>query len=224
MAALIQQQEEALFAEWKRMHGVVDFAKDGVVCEQRYTASSPKLLFVLKETNGTPQDFDLREFLADGARAYTWNNVTRWTIGIRSLDKRLHWENLETITRELRSQHLASVAAINMKKSPGSHTTDARLFRKTITRDKDFIRRQIAPYKADLVILCGSIVEEGFQLACGQDFAGPWCTTSRGIRFVEYMPGKFAVSYSHPEARVQDCLLFYGLIDAIREIHRLRTR
>jgi hypothetical protein len=111
-----------------------------------------------------------------------------------------------------------------MKKTPGGHTTDVKLFRKAVARDKEFISRQIALYKADLVVLCGSIVVEGFQLACGSDFAGPWRKTSRGIPFVEYRIGKFAINYSHPEARVQDCLLFYGLVDAVREIERSRRR
>lgn len=220
---MIRKQEEALFAEWIRMSKIDNFAKDGVVCERLYKASKPKLLFVLKETNKT-QDFDLRKFLSDGARAYTWDNVTRWVIGIRNCGKSHRWADLETITPELRAQHLASVAAINMKKTPGGHTTDAKLFRKAFAQDKDFIRRQIALYKADLVVLCGSIVVEGFKLACGSDFAGPWRKTSRGIPFVEYRTGRFAINYSHPEARVQDCLLFYGLVDAVREIEQLRSR
>lgn len=194
-----------------------------MVCERLYKASKPRLLFVLKEVNKA-KNFDLRTFLASGARAFTWDNVTRWTIGIRNCGKCHQWADLETITPEQRAKHLASVAAINMKKTPGGHTTDAKLFRKAVARDKEFISRQIALYKADLVVLCGSIVVEGFQLACGSDFAGPWRKTSRGIPFVEYRIGKFAINYSHPEARVQDCLLFYGLVDAVREIERSRRR
>jgi hypothetical protein len=221
---MIRNQEEALFDEWSRAMRIANFAKDGIVCERKYKASKPRLLFVLKETNDSKKNFDLRKFIASGARAYTWDNVARWANGIRNVDKRLRWEEVKTITPEQRAKHLASVAAINMKKSPGGHTTDAKLFRKAFEQDKEFIRRQIALYKADLVVLCGSIVVEGFRLVCGSDFAGPWRTTSRGIEFVEYQPGKFAVSYAHPEARVQDCLLFYGLVDAVREIELIRSR
>ena len=93
-----------------------------------------------------------------------------------------------------------------MKKTPGGHTTDAKLLRKAVAQDKDFICRQSALDKAGLVVLCGSIAVEGFQLACGSDFAGPWRKTTRGIPFVEHRIGKFAINYSHPEARVQDHL------------------
>ncbi len=30
--------------------------------------------------------------------------------------------------------------------------------------------------------------------------------------------GRVIIDYSHPEARVKDCQLYYGLVDAVREI------
>ena len=223
MASVIRKQEESLFAEWAGTQRVSDFAKDGVVCERLYKATKPKLLFVLKEVNKA-KNFDLRVFLANGGRSQTWDNVTRWVMGIRNARKDICWSRLESISGVQRKEHLSSVAAINMKKSPGGHTTDAKLFRETIALHKDLIRRQIALYDADLVILCGSIVAEGFELAFQPAIAGRWRKTARGIPFIEYQPGKYAISYAHPEARVQDSLLFYGLIDAVREIERLRRR
>lgn len=221
---MIRKQEELLFAEWSREGRIVNFAKDGVVSERLYKASAAKLLFVLKETNNTKPAFDLREFLSQGGHEPTWGNVARWITGIRNLQTDITWKNIEVLTPEQRMQAFSSVAAINMKKLPGGHTTDAKLFRKTVARDKDFIRRQIDLYDADLVILCGSVVAQGFEVVYDPDIAGRWQTTSRGIPFIEYRPGKFAVSYAHPEARVQNCLLFYGLVDAVREIERLRTQ
>lgn len=41
----------------------------------------------------------------------------------------------------------------------------------------------------------------------------------RGIAFYWRAPGRVVVDFSHPEARVQDNLLHYGLVDAIREIY-----
>lgn len=224
MASMIRKQEEALFAEWTRAARILNFAKDGVVSERLYQSSSPKMLFVLKETNDTPQDFDLREFLSRGGHEPTWGNVARWIIGIQNLQTEIVWKDIEVLTPERRMQAFSTIAAINMKKSPGGHTTDARLFRKTVARDRDFIRHQIDLYDADLVILCGSVVAQGYELLYAPTIAGRWQTTLRGIPYIEYRPGKFAVSYAHPEARVQNCLLFYGLIDAVREIDRLRTK
>ncbi|HNX36703.1 MAG TPA: hypothetical protein PKM57_18935 [Kiritimatiellia bacterium] len=221
---MIQDQEKTLFAQWSRKGRIGNFAKDGVVCERLYKASVTKLLFVLKETNNTKPAFDLREFLSQGGHEPTWGNVARWIIGLRNLQTDIVWKDIEVLTPEQRTQAYSSVAAMNMKKLPGGHTTDAKLFRKTVAHDKDFIRRQIDLYDADLVILCGSVVAQGFELVYDPNIAGRWQTTSRGIPFIEFRPSKFAVSYTHPEARVQNCLLFYGLIDAVREIEQSRRR
>ena len=48
-----------------------------------------------------------------------------------------------------------------------------------------------------------------------------WRQTSRGVDYAEFKPGKYFISYVHPEARVADNLLYYGLIDAVREIKAL---
>jgi len=111
-----------------------------------------------------------------------------------------------------------------MKKETGGHTTDTKTFWPTVKRDKDLIKRQIDIYNADYIILCGSIVAKGFKLAYSYSLKERWPETSRGIPFTEYAKGKFAISYSHPEARVHDPLLHYGLIDAIREIEIRRTQ
>ena len=44
--------------------------------------------------------------------------------------------------------------------------------------------------------------------------------TARGIWYHEYQKNKYIIQYSHPEARVADCLLYYGLLDAINEIYK----
>ena len=45
-----------------------------------------------------------------------------------------------------------------------------------------------------------------------------WKMTTRGIWYVKEPNGRIVIAYSHPEARVKDCILYYGLIDAVREI------
>ena len=45
-----------------------------------------------------------------------------------------------------------------------------------------------------------------------------WQQTSRGIQYFIDKNKRVYVSYCHPEARVPDNLLYYGLIDAVKEI------
>ena len=46
---------------------------------------------LLKEVNGG-EDWDLREFLREGGRKQTWDNVTRWVIRNKSLRARYTME------------------------------------------------------------------------------------------------------------------------------------
>jgi len=213
----IQQEEESLFAEWREKRP--GFVADGVVDENAYLASSPKLLFILKEVNAPGGgDWDLRSFLRDGGRAQTWNNITRWVEGIRNIPSDFPWSNMETINETSRRLALQSIAAINLKKSPGGHTTDRATLAATAAEDRAFLNRQFGLYEPDIVLCCGSDTSDTFHRLVTLDHKPEWKSTRRGVWFHEFKPKRFIVQFAHPEARVADTLLFYGLIDAIREI------
>jgi len=213
----ILEAEELLFSEWKvKRHG---FMPDGVADEKAYMASSPKLLFVLKEVNNPDgSDFDLRRFIREGARARTWNNVTRWVEGIRRLSEEIPWGELREVNKERRRRILQSIVAINLKKSPGGHTTDPAALSATAAEDKAYLNRQFSLYEPDVVICCGTDTSNTFHWLIDLGAQPKWEATRRGIGFHEFKPQKLVVSYSHPEARCADCLLYYGLVDALREI------
>ena len=79
----ITKQEFELFEQWK--HSRSGFVFDGVVSECDYIKSNIKLCFVLKEVNDEGGgDWDLREFIQQGARPQTWDNITRWVKCIRN--------------------------------------------------------------------------------------------------------------------------------------------
>lgn len=213
----IREEEERIFAEWRRDRE--GFVADGIVDEEAYLASEPKLLFVMKEVNDPGGgDWDLRQFVWDGARSQTWDNVTRWVRGIRQLPSELSWDQLGEITEEHRRDTLRSIAAINVKKSPGGHTTDNQALWEIANADKTHFNEQFHLYDPDVTICCGSVTSDIFHGLV--DFAADpnWLMTTRGIWFHERSSGKFVISYAHPEARVAACLLYYGIVDALREI------
>lgn len=49
-----------------------------------------------------------------------------------------------------RAEALASIAAMNLKKSPGGHTTVVSSFWQAVTEDAPFLRKQFSLYSADL--------------------------------------------------------------------------
>lgn len=216
----IRSQEEQLFSVWSS--GRADFVTDGLADERLYLESETKLLFVLKEVNDLGGGgWDLREFVRCGGRAQTWNNITRWVEGIRNLPRDLTWESLETVDEPRRQAALPSIAAINLRKSPGGHTTDAARLAEDAEEDREFINRQVALYDPDYVICCGTSDLFHFLV----EFPKPpeWKRTARGVWYHEPIARKYVIAYSHPEARCASYLLHYGLVDAIREIGAYAT-
>ncbi len=211
----ISDQEEQLFSQWQGSRE--RFVRDGVVSEKDYLESNPKIAFILKEVNDTNEGgWDLRKFIAEGACPKTWDNIARWVHGIRNRRSIPDWSFYSQITKEFRIEILRSICAINLKKSPGTHTTDPALLKAVANEDRVYIQRQYEIYDPDLTI-CGG-TGDLFKSVVGHD-SKEWKPTGRGIQWYERDDNKYVVSFSHPEARVHSPLLVYGLLDAINEIY-----
>jgi len=213
----ISEQEDLLFADWREKRP--DLVADGITDEQTYSSSPIKLLFVLQDVNDPcGGGWDLREFMRAGGRPQTWSNITRWTEGIRQLLNDIPWSDLESVDELRRKQALRSIAAINLKKTPGGHTTNLYGLAATAAEDKEFLNRQMGLHDPDIIICFGTVTSDIFHSLIHFSNEPAWKITRRGIWFHEFKPGKYLISYAHPEARVADCLLYYGLVDAVREI------
>lgn len=213
----IVKREEAIFNEWRKRWPKL--VSDGVVDEEAYLASQPRLLFLLKEVNDEGGGgWSLCEFLRKGARAQTWDNITRWVMGIRALPSDLRWmEDLENIDESVRTDTLHSIAVMNLKKSPGGYVTENKKFRQVAVGDREFIRHQIDLYDAHLLICCGSVVGDTLEEIYGSDVI-EWQITRRGTYYSNWPGGNSLIYFSHPEARVTPSILHYSLIDAVREL------
>ncbi|MBC8552287.1 MAG: hypothetical protein H8D23_21870 [Candidatus Brocadiales bacterium] len=212
----IQQIEKLLFEQWQiNREG---FVRDGVVSETDYLSSLPKIVLILKEVNDpNGGGWDLRKFIADGGRPQTWDNIARWVYGIRNLTQLPNWDYFSKINNEFRIENLKSICVINLKKSPGTHTTNYASLEAVANEDKDNIRKQYSIYNPDVTI-CGG-TGNLFKKVVGHE-SNEWRMTKKGIWWYERENRKYVVSFAHPEARVQSSLLVYGLLDAIREISK----
>ena len=213
----ISEKEEELFKEWEKSRR--PFVRDGVVSERDYLKSCPKIAFILKETNN-PGFNDLREFLRDGGREESWNNVARWVHGIRNLPSEYEWFSYEekTKTKAFRRETLKSIVVMNLKKSPGGSTANAAALKNVAKEDAPYIQKQYAIYDPDITICGGVKTGDLFWEALHRDSDMKWKQTTRGIWWYSRSAHKFVVAVPHPEARVQDSLLLYALLDAIKEI------
>ena len=119
------------------------------------------------------------------------------------------------ITKQQRIEFLNKICVVNAKKTSGGHTSNYSEIQSEAHNSQERLIRQIEIYNPDIVICCGTAsiyFDDIFEVK-----APAWKMSSRGIWFVREV-NRIIVSYAHPEARVKDCLLYYGLIDAVREI------
>lgn len=207
-------QENALLDKWaiKRKNLVRDGAADPVAFQN----SDRKLLFLLKEPNDPGGGgWDLRQFMRAGAMGPTWNNIARWARVLQQAPEAPRWENLSAISNKERESTLKYIAAVNLKKEPGSGTTDPAILTNYVKQDRELITQQISLYQADLIIGCGYVIEQAIRLIfpeCRMQLSNngfSWCRTPNGSAFI---------SYYHPQSRFPANLLCYGLFDAAKEI------
>lgn len=206
------KKENLLLDKWaKSCQGLV---RDGMINPDEYIKAPLRILYLLKEVNGGA-DWDLRSFVREGGRKQTWDNIARWTKGIRAVPDEIPWEQLENITEEERRAILQQICAVNIKKTSGTYTADKKRITEAAGRDAEYLKKQINLYEPDIIICCGTEWNYWHEIMKTEP---DWKETSRGIWYFIENTSRIVVSYVHPEARVKDCLLYYGLVDCMREI------
>jgi hypothetical protein len=211
-------QEDQLFAEWSK--GRTSFFKDGVVDEGRFMASSIRTAFLLKEPNSRETSGDLRKYFRAPDLATTANNLARWAYGILNIEKEVPWEEVRKVTFERRKEWLTPACIINVKKSAGTGNAPYSEVQNAMRMDAKFLLKQMSIYHdfLDVVIACGHPTE------CLSLTTSPtWKHTSHGARYYEFAPTKFLLAWYHPQARYPSNLLFYGLVEAVKEFRRGRS-
>ena len=210
----IAQREDALFAQWQERRPYL--VQDGLVDEEAYLASSPRVVLVLKDVNdeGSTGRWDLRSVLRTETRWQTWNTVTRWMRGLRALDRDLPWAEVRPKpTPEQRLAAIRSIGVVNLKKEPGAAASKWEEVQRFAREDADLFQEQLALYQPDLIICggVGGLVREA--LGCPD-----WQHTSRGLGHTATPDGCPVFDYYHPQARFPQAMLYYTLIDGVRSV------
>lgn len=130
--------EEHLFDRWTNDRPGVDFIRDGIVDVPTFNSMSPRIVFVLKDTDGGR--FDLREFLFVGA----WNGKSGFRDGSHT------WGPIRRVLEKLahstgwafpvdKHKSLRAIAAINVKKEAGGVQCPDWKLAEASERDGDYI-------------------------------------------------------------------------------------
>lgn len=129
-----------------------EFCEDGIVSGLDYIMSNYKICYILKETN-SKTGFDLAKFVREGCCGATWNNISRWTAGL-VFNK--EFDDVKSISKDDRIKYLAPIAAINLKKTPGSASSNNKIISSFARDDKAYIIDELKVIDPETIICCGT--------------------------------------------------------------------
>lgn len=204
-----------LFADWRAAQPGHRLFLDGAVYAERYAAEPIRLLFILKEVNVSPTeaDWDLREYLRDGARAATWNNVTRWAQAV--MDK-ASWDQVTTIDEGNRKDVLGRVAVMNLNKRGGRACAKYQRLREAVDRDRERLRAEYAILAPNLVVFGGDLTADVAGEAIFDLPASAWTKTSSGVWVSRSPTDVPLVAMPHPQARRGAHDMFEAIVGALQ--------
>ena len=208
----IKAKEKEIFDKLRKIDPSI--VEDGIVSEEEYLDSKYKILYIMKEVNGG-RDWNLKDFLYDGGRSQTWDNVARWTEGLLNINQEYNWSYLEENNENRRKYYLKKIGVINLKKTSGGYTSNDKEISRAAFENRNLIKKQVDLYDPDIIICCGT--DDDFVTNYLESKLVNWKMTKRGIQYIK-CNNKIIVSFAHPEARIRDAYLYYALIDGAREI------
>ena len=88
----IKEKEKEIFDKLRKIDPSI--VEDGIVNEEEYLTSKYKIVYIMKEVNGG-SGWNLKDFLSEGGRSQTWDNVARWTEGVLNLNQEYDWAYLD---------------------------------------------------------------------------------------------------------------------------------
>ena len=99
----------------------------------------------------TRENVDLRDYLHLGGYYHTWNNITRWTKALITLDP--HYP--KDIDNHTRIHYLSQISVINLNKRVGYSKTDGKKLLQIVKSQYHYIYEEIYMCDPDIIICCG---------------------------------------------------------------------
>ena len=223
-----QEQEKAIWHEMKeelQKEGIIGFYEDGIVDFESWNSAKIKIIFLLKE----PVDKDINarksliQFVQAGAKKSTdrtWRNVARWVYSALHTQKHLPYaEKVKPIgdTSNSRKEWLKYIAVVNLKKQPGSSTTNTKALQEKFKRYyAKWLSKQLCIYEdADIIVCCGKGVKNCLTHVFNDIFhekynKNNWKSYQYSSGYnanIQYYKSKqvpLIIDYWHPAARIKD--------------------
>jgi len=217
----IRQELDRLYDNCRSLNPGEHFVPCGVVNEEAYQASYPKLVYILREPNDPDHNprWRIDEFLARqvekglaGQSIYPmWQVVGAWTYAIHNGLPRYG----DISKPQVAAQGLRCVGMTNLKKSGGGGTSNYREIRESAAKSVSLWKAELEVMRPDMVVCCGTfrIVTGLLGLRIGQTKAGPRHSVWR-----HEVGDSLLLQMYHPASRFRKDMLYAFLKEALVEL------
>lgn len=204
-----QNESNLLFQTWQNAIPMYkkNFIRDGIINEDYYNKSNPKILFLMKEANdpSSESEWDLAKDFNERMINNFPRRIAEWSWGISN-----GFQPLDKITDDtLLHNSLKMVAILNVKKSGGGSSTDLEILREHMKVNKEFIKRQINIIDPDIII--GGLGQTKHWGLLIEDIN--WVDSGYDIKIARWGKKKL-IDFYHPSYRVARAMS-YSLLKEI---------
>lgn len=196
---LLTDQLDQLFKEWEE--NIEDykgkFVRDGIINEQVWLQTNPKILFITKEANqyGKPVAGDFRNDWRNEYSKYPFAyRIAEWSFGLIN-----NFPVFNDIfgTPSLCHDMLQKIAFLNIKKTGGVGSSSGNEIGKHFNQNQKFLERQIELINPDIIVLCLSF-NEFIRLNLFKDAS--WKSSGYDINVAKCKNTKL-IDFYHPSSR-----------------------
>lgn len=227
------EENNALFAEWKKLTGSVPeckeygiaateinhantvFIRDGVVCPELWFAQRRRPLFLLKEAYNGKGDWDLAgdHLLTAKPASRMWRRVSHWTYALlNTTAEELAPYDSGLDVSKYGNEYLRRIAVVNVKKSGGKKSSNMDEIRSYAWFDAERLWKQLSLCDPT-VIVCGytgSALDIITERVTGKKVRD---TYNENLYYTMELNGHkvLVLDYWHPAHQFPEQLNYYGL-------------
>lgn len=143
---------DKFFEDWRKEYKINVFAKDGIICQEKYE----NILFILKDVNNcTVEDNpDLRVSLVTRTdEGKTWFNVCRWIVAL--LDGVPYSGYVDKMNSAKQHEIIKRAAAVNLKKEAGGPSVSDEVVKCYAKKHREKLVEQIEVCDPNIIVVCG---------------------------------------------------------------------